>query len=209
MTRRSSDSRPAPDPALEAIVARARTGDVAAIGAITVRYRPDIVRFLEATIAREAADVMTGQAEDLAQVLFATLDRKLKGYEESGLFRWWLEGVAYNVFRTELRSRLRRRRRIGEVTLETGRDVEQSATSSIYSTKKEALRALASELPEGDRAAWELHAGGLTAAEIAQQLGIKPNAVYQRIDRARRKLTDRLRTVYATPRPQQRVEPGR
>lgn len=186
------------DSTVETLVADAKRGDQAAIGELTSRFRPDIVRYLEITIAKEAPDLMSGMAEDLTQEVFATFARKLQRYEEVGLFRWWLEGVAYNLFRTALRSHLRRRKSLGEDTLITGRDAEASETTSIFSTKKEVLRAVAKKLPPADRSSWELFAEGFTPAEIAERLGIKPNAVYQRINRARAQLTAWLTDIYRT-----------
>ena len=193
---RSNQASAGADPALELLVSKAKMGDSQSVGELTRRYRADIVRYLEWTIAQDAPDLMSDQAEDIAQELFASLGQKLKGYEESGLFQWWLQGVAYNLFRTALRSRIRRRKRIGEDTLGTGRDAGPSETTSIFSTKKEALRAAAQSLPGGDRAAWELYAHGFTPAEIATRLEIEPNAVHQRLNRARRKLMEWLAARY-------------
>lgn len=186
------------DQTVEQLVADAQDGNAAAIGELTTRFRPDIVRYLEITIAKEAPDLMTGMAEDLTQEVFASFARKLERYEEMGLFRWWLEGVAYNLFRTALRSHSRRRKSLGEDTLITGRDAEASKTTSIFTTKKEVLRAVAKKLPPADRSTWELFAEGFTPAEIADRLGIKPNAVYQRVNRARAQLTAWLTDMYRT-----------
>jgi RNA polymerase sigma factor (sigma-70 family) len=55
------------------------------------------------------------------------------------------------------------------------------------------LRSLLAQLPDGQRAVAELiHIDGLSPKQAAERLGIAPNAVYQRLHNAHRKLAEKL-----------------
>ncbi|MGH7466578.1 MAG: RNA polymerase sigma factor [Longimicrobiales bacterium] len=161
------------EPDLAALVAGARGGDAAALDQLCRRCYDDVLWHFTAWLP--------AQAEDLTQKLFAGLARKLDGYEESGRFRAWLRGVAYNMYRTQRRSEHRRL----EETLRTAFDVEESESSTMFSTAKKRLRELAHKLPPALRAVWELHIQGFSHEEIAEKLGIGVGAVYTRLHRAR------------------------
>jgi RNA polymerase sigma-70 factor (ECF subfamily) len=174
------------EPDLAGLVARAKNGDAAAFDQLCRRCYDDVLWHFTAW--------MPGQAEDLTQKLFAGLAPKLDGYEESGRFRAWLRGVAYNMYRTQRRSEHRRL----EETLRTAFDVQDSESTTMFRTAKQRLRELARNLPAALRDVWELHIQGLSHEEIAQQLGIRIGAVYTRLHRARALL---IEWMSAGPRP--------
>jgi RNA polymerase sigma-70 factor (ECF subfamily) len=171
----------ADEPDLAALVARAKTGDAAALDQLCRRCYDDVLWHFSAWTPAEA--------EDLTQKLFAGLDRKLAGYEESGRFRAWLRGVAYHMFLTARRAEQRRH----EDTLRTGLERDESETSTLFSTAKDRLRALVQQLPPSLREVWDLQVDGLTPDEIAERLGIQKGAVYTRLSRARAMLIDWMR----------------
>ena len=155
------------------LVERARKGDPGAIGQLAQLYREDVKQHL----SRFAPE----SAEDLAQEVFMNLARSLEGYEESGRFREWLRAVAYNRYRTWLRSEVRK----GLETLHTNAFGVSSETTTMFHTAKQKLRAVVKELPEGEREAWDLYVKGYPPKEIAEKLNISPGAAHTRLSRAK------------------------
>jgi RNA polymerase sigma-70 factor (ECF subfamily) len=161
-----------------ALVESARNGDQTAIGQLTKLYRADVKQHLS-RFAPEAA-------EDLTQEVFMNLTRSLRGYSESGRFREWLRAVAYNRFRTWLRSEVRK----GLETLHTNAFGVSKETTTLFHTAKQKLRAVVTELPDGEREAWELYVRGYSPKEIAQELGISSGAASTRLSRAKDRLEE-------------------
>ncbi len=178
-------SRPAAiigEAGLAELVAAARSGDAAALESLYQRCYVHVLHFLE--------QLSPGEAEDLAQEVFAGLEPKLRGYQESGHFLAWLRSVAYNRFRTKHRS-IRRRR---EEPLATDYDLALvDQTVEIFTSEKRALRAATNELPETLKQAWDLYAAGFEPRQIGARLGITPGAAAVRISRAKDFLAGRLR----------------
>lgn len=171
MTERPAARDEASD--IAALVAAAKRGDRDALDYLCAQFYDDILHYFTERIP--------AHAEDLTQKLFASLDRKLDGYRESGRFHAWLRSVAYHMFLTQLRSDRRRK----EDTLKTGADIEESSTTTMFRTKKGELRHLAQQLPPSLRDAWDLHVQHYSHDEIAARLGITPGAAMTRVSRAR------------------------
>lgn len=165
---------------LASLVAKSRGGDAQALDRLCECCYEQVLHYFQRRLP--------AQAEDMTQRLFADLPRKLNGYSESGRFRAWLKGVAYNMFLTQERSNRRSR----EDTLRTGMDFADMDTTTLFRTAKGKLRQHASELPSSLGEAWELFAQGYRHAEIARELGITPGAAATRISRARAVLIERL-----------------
>lgn len=168
------------DQDLASLVAAAKEGDRAALDEVCARCYDQVLFYFQQRIP--------AQAEDLTQRLFAELPRKLAGYTESGRFRAWLQGVAYNMFLTQNRSNQRRR----EDTLRTEIDLADTETTTLFRTAKGELRRLVLALPPTLREAWELFAEGRSHSEIAAELGISPGAAATRVSRARTRLLEML-----------------
>lgn len=99
---------------LEATAARAAAGDGVAFAAL--------VRATQAELRRAcAALVDVDSADDLTQETYIRAHRALPTYAGDAPVRVWLLGIARNVCRNEIRSRIRRRRvhqRVAPVTTE-------------------------------------------------------------------------------------------
>ena len=127
-------------------------------------------------------------AEDAAADVFAVAWRRIEDMPEGDARKAWLFGVAHRVVGSQYRSRQRRNRlsaRLEQTTPQgpgTSSDGEfddlLSALEQLSRTDQELLRL----------SSWD----GLSRAEIAQVLGIKENAVDQRLHRARARLRARL-----------------
>jgi RNA polymerase sigma-70 factor (ECF subfamily) len=128
-------------------------------------------------------------AEDAAADVFAVAWRHLDQMPPGDRARAWLFGVAYRVVANQYRSR---RRRTGlTARLQTlagvgGDDADRDPTTG--SDVELVLMAL-DEISRTDRELLRLSTwDGLTRAEIGYVLGIKENAVDQRLHRARARL---------------------
>ena len=125
-------------------------------------------------------------AEDATAEVFAVAWRRLHDLPEGEATRAWLYGVAYRVVGNQYRSRQRRHRLATRLQAEEagGPPMETPADPEV-----EVLYQAFDSLSPGDQellrlSSWE----GLTRVEIAQVLGIKENAVDQRLHRARSRL---------------------
>lgn len=130
-------------------------------------------------------------AEDATADVFAVAWRRLDEMPEDASTRAWLYGVAYRVVGNQYRTRLRTLRliaRLGSVTLGEPRPPGPEADQEI-----EALYRALNSLSQDDRELIRLSSwDGLTRGEIAMVLGIKENAVDQRLHRARARLKSRM-----------------
>ncbi|MGH8959107.1 MAG: RNA polymerase sigma factor [Acidimicrobiia bacterium] len=128
-------------------------------------------------------------SEDAAAEVFAVAWRRLDQVPPGEDARAWLLAVAYRVVGNHYRSRRRRARLSDRLRTEPHKavdpDVPDVETRLLY-------RALDS-LREGDRELLRLSSwDGLTNAEIAAVTGMKPNAIDQRLFRARVRLRERF-----------------
>jgi RNA polymerase sigma-70 factor (ECF subfamily) len=131
-------------------------------------------------------------AEDATADVFAVAWRRIDEMPEDEMARAWLYRVAYRVVGNQYRGRRRRSMlsaRLAEARHEPsqlelpGTEFEEliTALGQLSSTDQELLRL----------SSWD----GLTRAEIAMVLGIKENAVDQRLHRARARLKGRYEQV--------------
>lgn len=143
------------------------------------------------------------EADDAAAEVFAIAWRRLKDIPEGEAAAAWLFGAAHKVTGNRFRSRRRQASLHLRVTALWTRD-----GLSDHSENQPGIldvRAALSSLGRNDQeilklSSWE----GLSSAEIAAVLGIKPNAVDQRLHRARARLKTRLEQVSpATDKPQE------
>ncbi len=152
----------------------------------TSLYR-DSYRMLLA-YARRRVDEQTADevVADTLLVAWRRRDEVPEGYE-----RAWLFGVARNTILTAARSARRRNALNGKLRGAT-RPPWTDGRPDV-SDRADALLPALRELREEDRellmlVAWE----ELSHAEIAQAMGITPNAVAIRVHRARKRLADRI-----------------
>ena len=130
--------------------------------------------------------VGTSDAEDATADVFAVAWRRLHDLPEGEATRAWLYGVAYRVVGNQYRSRQRRHRLSARLQ---SQDAGGFPADTAADHEVEVLYEAFDSLSGGDQellrlSSWE----GLTRAEIAQVLGIKENAVDQRLHRARSRL---------------------
>lgn len=127
-------------------------------------------------------------AEDAAADVFAVAWRRLEDMPEGDATKAWLFGVAHRVVGSQYRSRQRRYGLSARLQQTTTREPNTipvgefddllAALDQLSTTDQELLRL----------SSWD----GLSRAEIATVLGIKENAVDQRLHRARARLKVRV-----------------
>ncbi|MBN1673829.1 MAG: sigma-70 family RNA polymerase sigma factor [Kiritimatiellae bacterium] len=132
------------------------------------------------------------EAEDLTQDAFVVAYRKLDTFEQDRDFGAWVRGIARNLARS-------RRRKSGRLAFMELDQLEQQVERSfarpagtrrnIWQDRLAALSQCLTKLDGVARKVVELfYAQGTAAGEIARQLGMSLEAVWQRLSRARRGL---------------------
>jgi RNA polymerase sigma factor (sigma-70 family) len=158
--------------------------------AFTEFYRAhvdEVTRF----VTRRVADPQLA-ADLTAEVFLAAIEAAARYRGSTGGPRTWLYGIARHVIAAEFRRSARERRAEGLIAgrrLLDGDDVDRLVEKIDASRQVRRLHAELQALPEGERAVLELvSVDGLTVAEVAAALGIRPVAARVRLHRARRAL---------------------
>jgi RNA polymerase sigma-70 factor (ECF subfamily) len=171
-----------------ALVLAVRSGDPVAFGRAHSRYGPRLFNFLARMSGRR--DV----AEDLYQETWIKLAVHASRLTEDTDLGAWLYTVARNLARSERRSERSRTLALSESALEGTSDRGASPHDWAAANETEALvdRALA-DLPGPLREVLLLIVvAGLEQEQVAEILDLKPDALRQRLTRARAKLSERL-----------------
>jgi RNA polymerase sigma factor (sigma-70 family) len=167
------------------LVAAALRGDPEAFAALVEPHRPRLTAFLERLLAGR------DEAEDAVQETLLRAYLGLSGLRRPDHATSWLFGIAVNVARMRLRSRVAHDRAVVSLgPSPPASSPEQAAERrELLATVREAIGLL----PEGQREVVLLHyVDGLSCEEIGAILGRSPGAIRVRLHRARRQLRDEL-----------------
>jgi len=171
----------------------ARKGEEAAYRALYERFRPGVLRLLDAFGSLDADD-----REDIVQETFTRAFRALPRLKANAAFQGWLYAIARNRALTaaELKGNRQRTRNdyAAEATLEE--PVEALVPDALKSEVDEAVvRELIAALPEGPEKQ-TVHLfyveGQLTTQQIADRLGVGKSAVTMRLERFRARVKREL-----------------
>lgn len=174
-----------PRAAEKALLARARSGDLAAFEAL---YRTNVSRIYGLCL-RLSGDAAL--AEDLTQEAFVRAWKRLDSFRGESAFSSWLYPLAVNVALTERRSRKRRDLRL-VVTDDLAR-FEKPEGSGGPESRLDLERAVAT-LPPGARSVFVLHdAYGFKHEEIAEMTGVVAGTSKAQLHRARKLLREALK----------------
>ena len=172
-----------PSAADTALVGAIRTGDEAAFEEVFRRYYATVYRVLLR---------LTGtpeEAEDLAQETFLRLyQRPLEIREDTNLGGYLYRiatNLGFNAIRSRQRSRHRWRRWAG-LEWPTGRSAPSAASEAEARSEAETVRRVLAELPERDRTVLVLRYSGVSYAEIAAAINVRPGSVGTILARAER-----------------------
>lgn len=189
-----SVSDPLDERELTALVARAREGGAAAFEALARRAR-ELVHAWARRLTRDPDD-----AEDVAQLVLLRLHARIDQFEGRSRFTTWL----YTVTRSVVLSRQARDRRRSALLAARrhefrDRDEPDAAREHEHTAHVARLaRTCFAVLTPREREVFELsELHGLTSAEVARRLGVKPVTVRVMLVKARRRI--RLRMLEEHP----------
>jgi RNA polymerase sigma factor (sigma-70 family) len=161
--------------------------DQAAFSAFYRAHVGEVTRF----VARRVADPQL-VADLTAEVFLAVIEAASRYRGSAGGPRTWLFGIARNVIAAEFRRSARERRAESQVAgrrLLDADDVDRLVAKIDAAREVRQLHEELRALPDGERAVLELVAvDGLTIAEAAAALGIRPVTARVRLHRSRRAL---------------------
>jgi RNA polymerase sigma-70 factor (ECF subfamily) len=184
---------PTLEPSDEALARRASEGDESAFEALVARFQGRVYRLVRRLTGSD------GDAEDALQDAFLQAYRSLGAFRGEAKFSTWLYRIATNAALMQNRRRARRPAEPLDAYAprfdEDGRHAREPADLSLAARADELLdrRRLVAQaregidrLPETLRAAFVLRdLEEMPTAEVASVLGIEPDAVRQRVHRAR------------------------
>lgn len=165
-----------------------RRGDRAAFDAVFAAYKRRIFAYLVRMTRRKDA------AEDLVQESFLRLAQSATRLEADTRLGPYLFTVAHRLFISWTRARAVRAQLAGDLpTRETASEARSPLEALADSQAQSALeRAFAALPPAYREVALLVGVEGLTPTEVAEILGQKPEAVRQRLARARTQLAEAL-----------------
>jgi RNA polymerase sigma-70 factor (ECF subfamily) len=167
------------------LVESARRGDIDGFGELYRRHYGGMVGIAYALLADRHA------AEDAAQEAFAVACRDLPRLRDADRFPAWLSAICRNVARGMAASAARR------VAMEAAASGAEEATPAEREIV-EFVRQSVVRLPAAHREAVMLHYfSGLSHEEAARVLGVTPQAVHGRLQRARRAIAKDLNRRHA------------
>ena len=177
-----------PPPPLDdsSLVSRARCGENAALARLIDRHYSELLAACRRALGDSDAAADAAQAATLRAML------GLERLRDGERFGAWLIGIGLNVCRSMLIASRRQPPSLDEL-LDGGKITEPVGTSdddpAIQAERSEAaagIRAAIAALPAGQRKAVALfYLAGLTYAEAAEELGIRPGALKTRLHKAR------------------------
>jgi len=160
-----------------------REGDEASFRAIFERFKPRVLRLLDAMGSLDA-----DEQEDVVQETFTRAFRSLSNLTDPSRFEAWLYAIARNRALTAVARRQTRERTREQLREETDTTVEPVPPSLQVEVEAALVRELIEALPEGpERETVHLFyvEGELSTREIAERLGVGKSAVTMRLERFR------------------------
>jgi RNA polymerase sigma-70 factor (ECF subfamily) len=172
----------------DTLVARARSGDPEALGALFVAHATATRRLLRSVLGPDH------DLDDLAQEVFVQVHRSIRSFRGDSGFSTWLHRLTVNTAVSHLRSRARRRARLEAAkpitpptSLEPGPEDRAGAREMLRR-----LYAILEAMPVKRRVAFTLfELEGLPLERLSEVLGISVQAAKSRVFFARREVITR------------------
>jgi len=185
-----TETKPQPEASNAELIEATRKGDLAAFGILTQRYWSLAVA-LGLSRLDNAAD-----AEDIAQESFIKAYAKLGSLRDAQRFAGWLSRIVILQCVDARRRQQRRQRALGQqVSPDMGLDAAPvySSNPGLSSQQIRFVRQTIAELPEKFKQPIIMRfVSGLSAVEIARQLGKRPGTIRVWLHRAHQQLRQDL-----------------
>lgn len=195
MTRAERSQALVDDYAHWRLFAASRAGDGSAAIAFDTYWRQAVKSFVGRGFTRD-------QVEEFASAFFERVYHKAPGFDFKTPFVVFLRTVLLNLSRDELRRVRRVRTRSVSLEEESGRAAfyadsgDDPERAAIAAERRDRVRqALAAVEPAARYLLRELVAEGRPGSEVASELGVTTDNVYQRLHRAKKKLKAELETI--------------
>ena len=185
------------------IINKCLNGDSAAFGLLVDKYRSSIYALAYSKL-RHFHD-----AEDITQEVFLKVYQKLRTLKRWDNFLAWLYAITSNLCTDLIRSRSKRPDR--EFVEDIDPVILNHPAVNSYQEEQafELLHEALDSLPEMYRQVLTLYyLGGMSSKEIARFLGTSPDAIRQRLSRARAKLKKEMLDMMSKTYDQQRLQPS-
>jgi RNA polymerase sigma-70 factor (ECF subfamily) len=162
---------------LAPLVARAQTGDRAALEELLVRLRPGVVRYCRARLGRSGGTY--GSADDVAQEVCMAVITALPRYVEQGRpFAAFVYGIAGHKVADAQRAGFRDRADVTDTLPDRADDGPGPEDAAVAAAEAARAAALLDRLPPAHRELLLLRVvGGMSAEETGAALGMTPGAV--------------------------------
>jgi RNA polymerase sigma-70 factor (ECF subfamily) len=171
----------------ETLLAACAKGDPSALGVLFDRHDQSVRRFLA-----RACQVPFADLDDLVHATFLEVYRSAPGFRGRASAKTWIFGIAVNVSRHHARGEARRRRFLTALA-GVGHDPipPQEALERRHTLAR--MAAALDGLPYARRGAFVLcELEGLTTAEAASVLGVRPGTIGRWLHEARKWLRDAI-----------------
>jgi len=185
------------------LVNRCLNGEPEAFGFLVDRYKESVYSFAYAKLGN------FHDAEDVTQEVFIKAYQKLRTLKRWDSFHAWIYSITTNLCKNWLRAKSRRPDR--EYIEDEGPKTLRTSSMNSYrdELRRESLYEALHLLPEIHRQVLTLHyLGGMNTKEIARFLGTSPNAIIQRLYRARAKLKEEMLAMMNITFEEQRLPAG-
>ncbi len=169
------------------LVARLRSGDVAAVGIAYDRHHAAVRRFARRLVGDDAS------AEDLVHEVFVTLPQAIRQFCGASSLSTFLFSIAVNHARHHLRTAARRRATVERFAREPAAASSDPEQHAARASLQRALNRALDTLPHDQRVVFVLcEVEERTAAEASEIMGAPEATVRTRLFHARKKLRAEL-----------------
>ena len=169
---------------IQTLIGEAAGGDANAFDEIVRRYQNPAVAYAYSLLGSRV------RAEDAAQEAFLQAWRDLALLRETATLGAWLRRI---VFKYADRDHRRERVTVSLESVAETADGADPAREVFMNELQASVRDIVASLPDGERAAVTLfYMGGHSAGEVGAFLGLTEGAVKKRLERARKRLAERM-----------------
>lgn len=172
----------------EALLAACAVGEQAALGTIYDRHHRPLTRFISRVACGPGSDV-----EDLVQCTFLEVWKSASRFHGKGTVRSWIFGIGANVSRHYIRSEVRRRFAMDDLSSRPQSDVARPDDNVARTQMVNKLGAALGRLTHDQRVAFVLcDIEEMSGVDAARVVGVRQGTLWRRLHDARKRLKNDL-----------------